>query len=152
EELARVVRLAAGKRGALVIPAFAVGRTQEILWLLRRLEDAGKVPVLPIYVDSPMAIDVTEITSRHPEDLAVDPAILRDPVRNPLRSKNVTFTHSVEESKAINQVRGPCIIISASGMATGGRILHHLCQRLPDDQNTVLLPGFQAEGTRGRQL
>jgi metallo-beta-lactamase family protein len=152
DRLALIVSAVAASGGTLVVPAFAVGRTQELLWLLRRLQDARKIPTLPVYVDSPMAIDATEITTRDPESLAVDPAILRDPARNPLRSSNIHFTRAVSESKAINDLKGPVIIISASGMATGGRVLHHLKLRLPDSRTTVLLPGFQAAGTRGEKL
>jgi metallo-beta-lactamase family protein len=150
--LTEVVNRAAERGGALVIPAFAVGRTQEILWLLRQLENERRIPELPVYVDSPMAVDVTTVTSNHPEDLSIDAAALRDPARNPFRAENVHYARSPAESRAINQVSGPVIIISASGMATGGRVLHHLRIRLPDPKTTVLLPGFQAAGTRGRML
>jgi metallo-beta-lactamase family protein len=150
--LAAVVNQAVERGGMLLVPAFAVGRTQELLWLLRQLEDEHRVPVLPIYVDSPMAVDVTTVTSNHPEDLSVEPASLRDATRNPFRASNVHYARSPAESRAINQLHGPIIIISASGMATGGRVLHHLRLRLPDERTTVLLPGFQAVGTRGRLL
>jgi metallo-beta-lactamase family protein len=150
--LAEVVNQVADHGGTLLVPAFAVGRTQELLWILRRLEDEHRIPVLPVYVDSPMAVDVTMVTSNHPEDLSVDPAVIRDPARNPFRAGNVHYARSPAESRAINHLSGPLIIISASGMATGGRILHHLRLRLPDARTTVLLPGFQAEGTRGRLL
>lgn len=151
-DLIRIVRDAAGHGGAILVPAFAVDRTQELLWMLRRLEDAGQMPALPVYIDSPMAIDVTDVYRRHPEDY--DQAMARALASGgrPLAPKHLHIARTEAESKAINAVRGPAIIISSSGMATGGRILHHLAQRLPDPRTTVLLVGFQAAGTRGRAL
>ena len=134
------------------MPAFAVGRAQELIWTLRQLEDAGRIPSLPVFVDSPMAINVTDIYCRHPEDHDMDMELLMDRDRCPLHSKRYQLVHTAEESKRLNSLKGPIIIISASGMATGGRILHHLQMRLPDERTTVLLPGFQAAGTRGRTL
>ena len=120
--------------------------------MLRQLEDAKRIPVLPVYVDSPMAINVTEIYARHPEDHNLDMQALVDAKRCPLCSNKFHVTRTRDESKAINALKGPLIIISANGMATGGRVLHHLKLRLPDPRTTVLLPGFQSEGTRGRDL
>ena len=150
--LARVVNEAAERGGALLIPAFAVGRTQELIWRLRELEQAGVVPRLPVFIDSPMATDATEIFCQHPEDHDIDMKLLMDEHRCPLCCKPYTFTRKPEESKALNQVKGPAIIIAASGMATAGRIVHHLKHRLPDKRTTVLLVGYQAAGTRGRLL
>lgn len=152
EELAQVVRDAAGRGGALIVPAFAVGRTQELIWTLRQLEEAGRIPVLPVFVDSPMAINVSDIYCQHPEDHDLDMKLLMDEHRCPICCKQYHLSRTAAESKALNERRGPMIIISASGMATGGRVLHHLKLRLPDDHTTVLLPGFQAAGTRGRAL
>jgi metallo-beta-lactamase family protein len=151
EALARVVREAADRGGALLIPAFAVGRTQELLWHLRALEEAGEIPALPVYVDSPMAVAVTEVYARHRDehDEALRAAIAAEGER--IR-RRVKLIRRVEDSKALNDVDGPMIVIAGSGMATGGRILHHLTRRLPDPRTTVLLPGFQAAGTRGRSL
>jgi metallo-beta-lactamase family protein len=152
EQLERVVRAAHDRGGALVVPAFAIGRTQELIYHLRALEDAGRIPRLPTFVDSPMAIEATGLYCAHPEDLDPDTAA---PVMSgscPLHTARFKLTRSVEDSRAINDVRGPAIIIAASGMATGGRILHHLRRRLPDAKTTVLLAGFQAYGTRGRLL
>lgn len=150
--LAEVVNTAAARGGALLVPAFAVGRTQELIWTLRELEDAGRIPPLPVFVDSPMAINVTDIYSRHREDHDLDMRLLADQERSPLRCRRMRLVHTAEESKGLNDQRGPMIIISASGMATGGRVLHHLKRRLPDERTTVLLSGFQAAGTRGRSL
>ena len=136
-DLARVVNDAARRGGALVIPAFAVDRTQEIVSLLDQLEAERAIPQLPVYLDSPLAIEATEIYAR------------RGAVRVPERYR---FARTPAESKALNDLQGPVIIISASGMATGGRILHHLAMRLPDERTTVLLVGFQSAGTRGRLL
>ena len=152
EELARIVREAAQRGGVILVPAFAVDRTQELLWMLQRLEAAGRVPALPVYIDSPMAIEVTEIYRRHPEDYDAQMAHALASGHRPLATKQLHIARTVEQSKAINSVRGPAVIISSSGMATGGRILHHLAQRLPDPRTTVLLVGFQAAGTRGRVL
>lgn len=152
EELARVVRQSAERGGALIIPAFAVGRTQEVLWRLRQLEDDGRIPVLPVYADSPMAIRVSEVYLRHPEEHDLEMQELMGDGRSPLESRLFRTARTATESKALNHLEGPVIIISASGMATGGRILHHLKRRLPDERTTVLLTGFQAAGSRGRAL
>jgi metallo-beta-lactamase family protein len=152
EELEREVLAAVARGGAIVIPAFAVGRTQEVLFLLRELEQAGRIPVLPTYVDSPMATDVTPVYRSHREDHDGEMDALLDRGIEPLRPRRLVFTRSPEESKALNRVHGPCIIVSASGMATGGRVLHHLERRLPDPSTTILLVGFQAAGTRGASL
>jgi metallo-beta-lactamase family protein len=150
--LARVVHAAVARGGALIVPAFAVGRTQELIWTLRQLEDAGRIPSLPVFVDSPMAIDVTEMYCRHPEDHDLEMSLLMDTKRCPLCCRQYHLARSPQESKALNDRQGPMILVSASGMATGGRVLHHLKRRLPDPRTTVLLPGFQAAGTRGRKL
>lgn len=147
-----VVNAAVARGGALVVPAFAIGRTQEILFELRALEDAREIPELPVFVDSPMAVDATAIHAAHREDHDAEMAALLARGVEPLRPAQLEFARSPEQSKAINRVEGPCIIISASGMATGGRVLHHLKNRLPDPRTTVLLVGFQAAGTRGRSL
>jgi metallo-beta-lactamase family protein len=147
--LERAVHMVAERRGVLVIPAFAVGRCQDLLFLLRELEDAGRIPTLPLAVDSPMATDVTRIYERHADEMDVD---VRRFGERAFRPAKLRFTRSVEESKQLNDEEGPAIIISASGMATGGRVLHHLRRRLPEPQNIVLIVGYQAHGTRGRFL
>jgi metallo-beta-lactamase family protein len=150
--LEREVLAAVARGGVIVMPAFAVGRTQEVLFLLRQLEQEGRIPSLPVFVDSPMATDATPVYRAHREDhdLEMDALLARGV--EPLAPAKLTFTRSTEESKAVNRVHGPCIIISASGMATGGRVLHHLERRLPDPSTTILLVGFQAVGTRGWSL
>ena len=151
-ELAKIINQVAGEKGCLIIPAFAVGRTQELLYVIRRLEEQGKIPTLPVYMDSPMAVDATEIYCAHPEEHDLDMRLLTNTSRCPLSSRQFRILRTPEESKSINDAAGPLIIISASGMATGGRVLHHLKLRLPDPKTTVLFVGFQAEATRGRTL
>jgi metallo-beta-lactamase family protein len=143
---------AVARGGALLVPAFAVGRTQEVLFTLRELEGRGEIPELPVFVDSPMAVDATPIHLAHREDHDDEMARLLAAGVEPLRPRRLQFARSPEQSKAINHVEGACIILSASGMATGGRVLHHLARRLPDERTTVLLVGYQAAGTRGWSL
>jgi len=152
DALAEAINRVAKRGGAVVIPSFAVGRTQTLMYYLRQLDEAKRIPKLPIYVDSPMAINVTDIYARHHEDHDLDfTKREQDPDGDPLNLHDVHMTRTVDDSKAINNVAS-CIIISASGMATGGRILHHLVQRLPDARNAVLLVGYQGDGTNGRAL
>ena len=151
-ELRTLIKETAAGRRCLVIPAFAIGRTQELVYTIRKMEDAGEIPTIPVYIDSPMGIEATEIYSRHTEEHDFEMAQLSNHERNPLRSRHMIVAKTPEQSKAINSMKGPLIIISASGMATGGRVLHHLKHRLPHDDTTVLLVGYQAEGTRGRSL
>ncbi|MFI5317264.1 MAG: MBL fold metallo-hydrolase RNA specificity domain-containing protein [Myxococcota bacterium] len=152
ERLAAIVNDSVERGGALLVPSFAVGRAQELIWTLRQLEDSHRIPSLPVYVDSPMAIEATEIYCRHPEDHDLDMKLLTDQRRCPLCARSYTLVRAAQESKALNHRTGPIVVIAGSGMATGGRILHHLKLRLPDPRTTVLLPGFQAAGTRGRSL
>jgi metallo-beta-lactamase family protein len=153
EAIAAIVNRVAKRGGAVVIPSFAVGRTQTLMYILRQLEDQQRIPKLPTFVDSPMAVSVTGLYVRHREDHRL--SFLREEQKDggdPLNVHEVHMTQSVEDSKKINDVKTPCIIMSASGMCTGGRILHHLKQRLPDARNAVILPGYQADGTLGRYL
>ena len=152
DEFARVINLAVERESMVVIPAFAIGRTQEVLYYLNELENANKCPILPVYVDSPMAVDATGIYARHHEDHDLDMNALEGIGDNPLRSKNVTFVKSADQSKGLNKINGPGIIIASSGMASGGRVVHHLANRLPDPSNIILFVGFQAQGTNGRLL
>lgn len=152
ERLAAIVESTAQRGGTLVVPSFAVGRTQELLYLFREMIEEGMMYSLPIHVDSPMAIDVTELYRRHSEDHDLETTELESRGIKPFSPPDVHFDRSVEQSKALNQARYPMIIISASGMATGGRVLHHLERCLPDHRNAVLFVGFQAAGTRGRTI
>lgn len=138
--------------GVLLIPAFAVGRTQEVLYHIRQLQEKARVPDLPVFIDSPMAVDTSHIYCRFGDDHNLDINLLMDKKECPLRCRDTRFMRDVEESKMLNERPGPAIIISASGMLHGGRIMHHLKWRLPDQRNVVLIVGYQAEGTRGRLL
>ena len=148
DELADIVNATMKRGGAVVIPAFAVDRTQLLMYYLRELLEQKRIPHLPVYVDSPMAINTTDIYVRHRSDQELRQQVNPDP----LNMGQVHLTRTVEDSKKINDVTSPCIIISASGMITGGRVLHHLAQRLPDSRSSVLLVGYQAEGSGGRAL
>ena len=152
ELLSNVVNRVVKRGGSIVIPAFAIGRTQTFMYYLRQLENLQRIPKVPVYVDSPMALSATDLYLKHKEDH--DLLFARDEQNggDPLSVHEFHLTRSAEESKQINNVKTPCIIISASGMVTGGRVLHHLAQRLGDARNAVILGGFQAEGTRGRAL
>ncbi|HYL68284.1 MAG TPA: MBL fold metallo-hydrolase [Candidatus Limnocylindria bacterium] len=153
DALADVIGRTIKRGGVVVIPAFAVDRTQQIMYYLHELEEQQRIPHLPVYEDSPMAISVTDFYVRHHEDHKLEFAREEDKDGgDPLNMREVHMMRTVEESKSINNVVSPCIIVSASGMATGGRVLHHLAQRLPDSRSAVLLVGYQAVGTRGRQL
>lgn len=151
-DLVRIVRETADRKGVLLIPSFAVGRSQALLWHLARLEREGLIPPLPLFLDSPMAARVSEITCRHEEDLDSEMREAMDRQRCPICNRRCRFVTTPEESKALNDRAGPMIVIAGSGMATGGRILHHFKRRLPDPGTTVLFTGFQAPGTRGRSL
>ncbi|HET6439016.1 MAG TPA: MBL fold metallo-hydrolase [Anaeromyxobacter sp.] len=148
DEVLRAVQ----QKGVLLIPAFAIGRTQELLFTLKELESARAIPELPVWVDSPMAVDATPIFLAHREDYDDDMAGRVAAGEEPLRPAKLGFARSPDQSKALNDLAGPFILLSASGMATGGRVLHHLARRLPDPHTTVLLVGFQAAGTRGARL
>ena len=147
-----IIVATARRGGTVLIPSFAVGRAQEILFQMRELEDEGEIPILPVYVDSPMAVDAFEIYRDHEEEHDLEMNRLKAEGKNPMRTKNVTFVRTVQESKAINDHHFPAVVVSANGMATGGRIVHHLMHRLPDERNSVVFVGFQAAGTRGRYL
>jgi len=152
--LAEIVNRVVKRGGSIVIPAFAIGRTQTFMYYLRQLEDQQRIPRVPVYVDSPMALSATDLYLKHKEDHDLDFAREEgnDGRGDPLDVHEFHLTRSVDESKAINNVKKPCIIISASGMVSGGRVLHHLALRLPDRRNAVILAGFQGEGSRGRAL
>ncbi len=152
DALAEAVGTATRRNGMVVIPAFAVGRTQEILYDLRALEEQHRIPILDVFIDSPMACDATPIYLSHTEEHDLDMTALLQRGQSPLATRKTHFVTAVEDSKRLNERREPAIIISASGMATGGRILHHLKHRLPDPKNTVLFVGYQSQGTRGRRL
>jgi len=150
-QLAAVVRDTAARGGRILIPSFAVGRTQELLYNLNGLSREGAIPAIPIYVDSPLATDTTTVFEMHPEvfDHTED---LVNKAKDLFQFPQVHFTRSVEESKALNTAQGPMVIIAASGMVEAGRILHHLVRGAGDPKNTILFVGYQAEGTLGRRI
>jgi len=136
----------------MVVPAFSVGRSQDILFRLRQLEEDGRVPRLPVFLDSPMSIEATGLYRKHAEEHDAEMRSLQEAGVSPFRPARLHLTRTVEESKAINHVEPPAIVLSASGMASGGRVVHHLKRRLPFPQNLVAFVGYQAEGTLGRSL
>jgi metallo-beta-lactamase family protein len=148
--LTQVVERTAERGGTVLIPSFAVGRTQELLYIVRGLMVQGTMHSIPVHVDSPMAIDVTEIYRKHREDHNLETTALENQGVRLFSPPDVHFDRTREESVALNNIRYPMIIISASGMATGGRVVHHLERCLPDHRNTILFVGFQGAGTRGR--
>ena len=152
DELESVLNDAVKTGGMVIVPSFAIGRTQEVLFMISQLQREGRLPKLPMFVDSPMAIDATEIYSVHHEDHDIDMETLEDDKQNPLKPRDLTFTRKVADSKQINSLRGPALVIASSGMASGGRVVHHLHRRLSDPDNTVLFVGYQSVGTLGREL
>lgn len=149
--LADVIRRTAARGGRVLIPAFAVGRTQELLYNLNALLREGAIPSIPVYVDSPLAIDTTTVFEMHPEAFDQSEDMVRK-VKELFDFPLLRFTRDVEESKAINSAKGPMIVIAASGMVEAGRILHHLANGAADPRNTILIVGFQAEHTLGRRI
>lgn len=152
DDFARVINESVERNGVLLIPAFAVGRTQMLLYIIRELEEHKVIPSLPIYIDSPMAIDATKIFENRLADQDLTSRVLTLKGKRIFQPGRLHICKTRSESKAINKQKNRAIIISASGMATGGRILHHLKERMPHPQNTILFIGYQAEGTRGRAI
>ncbi len=147
--LAALIRQTAERGGSVIVPAFAVERTQKFLFMLKELIESGQIPRIPVFCDSPMAIQAVEIFLKHTEEYSEETRQLLARYGSPLEWPGFTFASTPEQSKKINDCKYPCIIVSASGMVTGGRVQHHLAQRLPDPRNTVIFIGFQAQGTRG---
>ncbi|HAC25567.1 MAG TPA: MBL fold hydrolase, partial [Cytophagales bacterium] len=150
--LAEVVNEAVEHSGCIVIPAFAVGRTQTLIYYLHHLMAEHRIPTLPIFIDSPMAINATGLYERHASNHKIDVRKERGELISLFDSPNIHFCNTRDQSKALNDRKSPAIIISASGMCTGGRILHHLHHRLPRESDTILFVGYQGEGTRGRDM
>jgi len=139
--------------GKVIVPAFAVGRTQEIVYTLDQLFESGRLRAVPVYIDSPLAVDVSAVFRRHPECFDAETmALLRDPENDPFGFRRMHYVRDVEESKALNTREGPMIVVSASGMCEAGRVLHHLRNAIGDPRNLILIVGFQAENTLGRRL
>jgi metallo-beta-lactamase family protein len=150
-ELARVIRETASRGGKVLVPAFSVGRTQELVYDLHVLAREGAIPEIPIYIDSPLAIDTTSVFAMHPEVFDQTEDLVRR-VEDLFHFTQVRYTREASESKALNTMQGPMVIIAASGMAEAGRILHHLAHGAADPRTTILIVGFQAEHTLGRRI
>ena len=151
-QMARIVNEAAHRNGPILIPAFAVGRTQEVLYMLRELEEQKRIPILPVIVDSPMASQATQVYNRWHEEHDREYASILAHKRHPLRTASMSTASSRDESKKLNEMHGARIIISASGMLTGGRVLHHAMRVLPNENATIIFVGYQAAGTTGRRI
>lgn len=152
EKFAEIINEAFKRDAPILIPAFAVGRTQEILYMIRELEDNGKIPSMPVVVDSPMAAQATQIYNRFSEEHDEEYASILAKKVHPLRTDWMQTASTREESKRLNSMKGARIIISASGMLTGGRVLHHALRILPDENATIIFVGYQAAGTLGRRV
>jgi len=150
-QLAQVVRETAARGGRVLIPAFAVGRTQEMIYALHGLAREGAIPAIPIYVDSPLAIDATTVFEMHPESFDHSEEMVQK-AKELFQFDLLHYTRDVEESKALSRANGPMVIIAASGMMENGRIVHHLAQGASEPRNTILVVGFQAEHTLGRRV
>lgn len=152
-ELERIVREACARKGKIIIPSFAIERAQELVFYLHLLTDQKKIPVVPIYVDSPMATNATSVFRVHPEcyDESVNEAFLKHH-KNPFGFNSLKYTTSVEESKELNEKEGPMIIIAADGMCEAGRVLYHLANEISDPKNTIMIVGYMAENTLGRRI
>lgn len=148
-ELASLISATAGRGGSVIVPAFAIERTQKFVFIVKHLIESGQIPRMPVFCDSPMAIKAVEIFLKHDEEYSDETREMIRQYGSPLAWPGFVFASTPEESKRINAATMPSVIISSSGMVTGGRILHHLAQRLPDPRNLVLFIGFQAPGTRG---
>ena len=152
-QLKEAVEFAIARSSKIIVPAFALGRTQELIYIMHDLTDRKLIPKIPIYIDGPLTLNITDVFMRHGEDF--NQQTWKDfgsKNENPMLFKNLEYIHTVEESKALNTKPGPFMIISSSGMMEGGRILHHLKNNIEDPNNTILITGYQAEGTLGRKL
>jgi metallo-beta-lactamase family protein len=152
EKLAHVVTRTAGRGGKLIVPSFAVGRTQQLVLILHQLMQANRIPSIPIFVDSPLAVNATEVFRKHPECFDQEARDFLHDGEDPFGFSRLRYIRDVNESKALNDLHGPFMVISASGMAEAGRILHHLRNNIEDSRNTILITGFQAENTLGRKI
>jgi metallo-beta-lactamase family protein len=152
EKLAATITRTSARGGKIIVPAFAVGRTQQLVLLIHELTLENRIPRIPIFVDSPLAVNATEVFRKHPECFDSDATAHLDNDRDPFGFGTLRYIRDVNESKALNDIRYPVMIISASGMCEAGRILHHLRNNIEDPRNTILITGFQAEHTLGRKI
>jgi metallo-beta-lactamase family protein len=151
-KLENVVKRTAARGGRIIVPAFAVGRTQQLVLLLHQLANEKRIPNIPIFVDSPLAVNVTAVHRDHPECFDDETRAYLQNQEDPFGFKRLQYIREASESKKLNDLHGPFVVISASGMAEQGRILHHLRNNIEDPRNTVLVTGFMAQDTLGRKL
>lgn len=151
-KLAKIVNRTYARGGKMIVPAFAVGRTQQLVLLLHELIQANAIPKFPIFVDSPLAVNVTDVFRKHPELYDQEASVFLADHGDPFGFQLLTYVRDVNQSKALNDLHGPFMIVSASGMCEGGRVLHHLKNNISDPRNTILLTGYQAENTLGRKI
>ena len=151
-KLADIVTRTAARGGKIIVPSFAVGRTQQLVVLLHELSDENRIPNIPIFVDSPLAVNVTDVFRKHKELFDAETRRFLDNGEDPFGFRRLRYLRDVNESKALNDLRGPFIVISASGMCEAGRILHHLRNNIENPKNTILITGFQGENTLGRKI
>jgi metallo-beta-lactamase family protein len=152
DSLNTIIKQTTERGGKVIIPSFSVGRTQEIVYLLSELFDEGRLPVVPIYIDSPLAVNASDVFRMHTECFDRETLTYLHAHKDPFGFNRLTYVRSVEESKKLNSLQTPCVIISASGMCEGGRIVHHLANNIENPKNTILIVGFQAEHTLGHRL
>jgi metallo-beta-lactamase family protein len=152
DKLADIVNRTAARGGKIVAPCFAVGRTQQLVLMLHELMNAKRIPSIPIFVDSPLAVNATEVFRKHPECYDEEAREFLQDGEDPFGFFRLKYIRDVNESKALNDMRGPFLVLSASGMCEGGRVLHHLRNNIEDPRNTVLITGYQAENTLGRKI
>jgi metallo-beta-lactamase family protein len=152
DSLCQVLKQTADRGGKVIVPSFSVGRTQEIVYLLSELFDESRLPVMPIYVDSPLAVNASEIFRLHTECFDEEMLAHLHANEDPFGFNRLIYVRSVEESKKLNSLQSSCVIISASGMCEGGRIVHHLANNIENPKNTILIVGYMAEHTLGRRL
>jgi metallo-beta-lactamase family protein len=152
DELARVINAAAARRGKVIIPSFALERTQEVVYAIHSLVDHGKIQPLPVYVDSPLAVNLTQVFKNHPECFDAETLQFIGEHGDPFGFESLHYVESVQESQALNTTPGPLVIISASGMCEAGRVLHHLRNSIESPNNTIAIVGFQAQHTLGRRI
>ena len=152
DSLCQVIQRTSDRGGKVIIPSFSVGRTQELAYLLSELFDEGRLPVVPIYVDSPLAVNASDIFRSHTECFDQETLNYLHADKDPFGFNRLTYVRSVDESKKLNDLHSPCVIISASGMCEGGRIVHHLANNIENPKNTILIVGYQAEHTLGRRI
>lgn len=152
ERLRKILQDACDREAKIVVPAFSVGRTQALVFVMHQLMDEGRLPQMPIWIDSPLSLEATGVFRKHPECFDEETRGYLEQDKDPFGFFRLRYVKTVEESKALNDVKGPCMIIAASGMCEGGRVVHHLKKIVPDANNLVLITGFQAQGTLGRRI